>query len=304
MNEPVVMGIDGGGSTVRVAIVTGDLTLLSAHTGASANPSAIGPEQATQNVRQAIRAALNAADLPAQQIAAVGIGVAGAAPRHSAAWLRDTLGAVLPKAQIVLSTDYEIALVGAHGQPQGILVLAGTGSLAYGLDGAGNTALVGGWGYLLDDAGSGFWLGQQALQAVVRAADGRASPTDLTPAILEATGVDEVPDLVPWLYHTSHHQVREIARLAPVVLRVAAQDMVAHGIIMRASRELTLAARTVINRLDMSTPLIAFAGGLLRQLNPLSLQLCRELGLPAIPVPKHEPVIGAALLALQHLRQP
>ncbi|MDP1051582.1 hypothetical protein Q6251_31555, partial [Klebsiella quasipneumoniae] len=74
------------------------------------------------------------------------------------------------------------------------------------------------WGYLIDDAGSGYWLGQQALQAVARAADGRAPATALTRAVLDALSLSEPLDLVPWLYQPGAPRTRDVAALAPLVL--------------------------------------------------------------------------------------
>lgn len=303
-DEQYVMGIDGGGSTVRVAIVTPTLQVSGQVEGATANPSVVGPEQAATTIQQAMRDALHAAHLTPGQIAAVGIGVAGAAARHSADWLREVVAAVVPQAVIVPSADYEIALVGALGQRQGVLILAGTGSLAYGINAAGDSALVGGWGYLIGDEGSGYWLGAQALRAVVQAVDGRGPSTDLTAALLDSLELPDALAVIPWLYHAHAARTREIARLAPLVLAAAAGDSVAHSLVTRAAQDLVQMAQTVMRRLGMPTPDIAFAGGLLSAENALSRALCAHLDLPAIPAPRHPPVIGAALLARLALEQP
>ncbi|GAB4422091.1 MAG: N-acetylglucosamine kinase [Anaerolineae bacterium] len=297
-----VMGIDGGGSHLRVAIVTPDLHTVAESQAGTANPVVIGPDAARLTIQATIRAALEAAGLRPAQIAAVGIGIAGAAPCHSASaipWLRDVVSALLPDALVVPSADYEIALVGALGRRLGVLVLAGTGSLAYGVNQAGESALAGAWGYLIDDSGSGYWLGRQALEAVARAADGRGPSTALSDAVLGALGLPDAYALVPWLYDRAAPRTREVAALAPLVLSGAeAGDPIAADIVARACDELTLAARTVIRRLRLENPPIAFAGGLLTTSNLLSRSLCRALGLPALPQPRYPPVIGAALLAL------
>ncbi len=293
------MGIDGGGSTIRVVIAMPDLAVLGESQGPTANPSAIGAEAAAQVVQTAMHAALDAAGLRPDQIAAVGIGIAGAAARHSAAWLRATVAEVTPQAAIVPSADYEIALVGALGERRGVLVLAGTGSLAYGVNAAGETALVGGWGYLLDDQGSGYWIGLQGLQAVVQADDGRGPATTLTPTLLDALGLGKPLDLIPWLYRSETPRTREIAHLAPLVLdQAAACDPVAQQIVTQAVEELAGAAQTVMRRLKLEQPRWAFTGGLLTTANPVSEGLCRTLGLDRLPTPRYAPVIGAALLAL------
>lgn len=295
-----VMGIDGGGSTIRVVITTPDLTVCGQSEGPTANPGLVGIETAARTIQDAMHAALASAALTPDQIAAVGIGVAGAAAYHSAGWLRDVVAAVTPQAQIVPSADFEIALVGAIGRREGVLVLAGTGSLAYGVNAAGRTALVGGWGYLLDDAGSGYWIGIRALGAVVRAADGRGPHTVLTPVLLGALDLPEPLDLIEWLYRSETVRTRTVAQLAPLVLEQAADgDLVAQVIITGAVAELAQAAQTVMRRLDMPEPDFALAGGLLSQPNILSESLCAALGLEALPEPRHPPVIGAALLALE-----
>jgi N-acetylglucosamine kinase-like BadF-type ATPase len=295
-----VMGIDGGGSAIRVVITMPDLTVCGQSDGPTANPGVVGFDTATRTIQDAMRAALAAADLTSDQIAAVGIGIAGAAAHHAAGWLREAVAAVTPDALIVPSADFEIALVGAVGRREGVLVLAGTGSLAYGVNAAGQSALVGGWGYLLDDAGSGYWIGIRALAAVARAADGRGPHTSLTPILLETLDLAKPLDLVPWLYLSETARTRAVAQLAPLVLDQAADgDLVAQVIVTGAAAELVTAAHTVMRRLDIPAPDFAFAGGLLSGTNLLSEALCTALGLDALPVPYHPPVIGAALLALE-----
>ncbi len=104
---------------------------------------------------------------------------------------------------------------------------------------------------------------------------------------------------MPWLYQPGVPRTRDVAALAPLVLAHAeAGDAVAQRIVGDACAELTLAARTVMRRLTLTAPRIAFAGGLLSVPNPLSTALCAALGLDALPQPRHTPVVGAGLLAL------
>ncbi len=297
-----LVGIDGGGSTVRVAVATPTLDVAAQSEGGAANPSAIGREAAAESIRGTLRAALDAAGVAPRQVAAVGIGVAGAAASHSAEWLREVVRAVTPGALIVPSADYEIALVGALGRRRGVLVLAGTGSFAYGVNQRGRSKLVGGWGYLLGDEGSGGWLGLEGLRAVVRAADGRGPATVLTDRLLRELNLSDARDLIPWLYRVDEPRTPAIARLAGHVLDAAeAGDAVARSLVARAADELAQAANAVIRALNMRHPAIAFAGGLLSADNPLSAALCARLDLPARPVAQYPPVMGAVLLAREHL---
>ena len=294
----LVMGIDGGGTHTRVVVMGVDGVVHGQAEGSTANPSVVGHETAAATIQAAIQAALDAADMVPQQIAAVGIGVAGADAAHSADWLCMVLEAALPQARVVPSSDYEIALVGALGERQGVLVLAGTGSLAYGVNAAGQSARVGGWGYLLDDAGSGYWIGLRGLEAVARAADGRGPRTGLCATLLDTLELTQPVDLVGWLYHAPEPRTHEIAALAPLVLEATRYgDDAATHIVTQAVNELALAARTVMARLEMFAPQVAFTGGLLSHRNPLSEGLCAALGLATLPEPCYSPVIGAALLA-------
>ncbi len=291
------MGVDGGGSTVRVAVVDAALQVHGEASGPAVNPNALGREEAGRRIVAAVQAALASAEAAPEQVRAVGIGVAGADTAHAADWLRAVVAAAAPGAQAVLSSDYEIALVGGHGARRGLLLLAGTGSLAYGVSAAGEAALAGAWGYLLGDEGSGYWLGAQGLRAVVRMDDGRGQPTALAPALLNALGLETAQALIPWLYAAP--RVSEVARLAPLVLACAADgDAVARRLIEEAARELALAARAVRHRLglDATAPPV-FTGSLLAADNLLRDEVCRLLGIGAPVTPRYPPVIGAALLA-------
>lgn len=292
MNDYVI-GIDGGGSSVRAVVTDRNFRVIGSATAGSANPNSAGRDAAATAIQSVIRAALDDAKLPARSIAAVGAGIAGTLTARE--WVEQTIALVLPHARMVAVSDFEIALVGANGERRGVLILSGTGSVAFGINAAGETAQVGGWGYLLGDEGSGYWIGLQALQAVVQAADGRGDATALTDAILRALDLASPRDLIQWIYAPS--RIREAAALAPLVL-AATDDAVAREIVARGVEELASLAQTVIRRLQIESPSYAFAGRLLSEANPLSVGVCAALGLDSLPVPKHPPVIGAAILAL------
>lgn len=295
-DSPLFLGIDGGGSSVRVVIADESLQIRAEISGKTANPNVAGWETARATIQQAIRSALDQAGCAAQDIRAASAGIAGAEASRAGDWVRSVLGDVLPNALLVPAGDHEIALIGAHGQRRGVLILAGTGSVAYGIDDKGETILIGGWGYLLGDEGSGYWLGIQALQAVVRHMETRGCPTSLTAALLDATGLTDRDSIITWTY--SERRNREIARLAPIVLTHAEQgDSIANSLVDRAAYDLALMVATVYHRLDMPDLPLAFAGSLLLHENILQQKLCDRLKLTAPPVPRHSAVIGAAIHA-------
>ncbi len=297
-----LLGIDGGGSTVRVVVTGSDYIVLGESHGSTVNPNLVGRDAALQTIQSAVRQAVAAANLTLEDISAAGIGVAGADSVHSETWVREVVSGILPTAEIAPSSDHEIALVGAHGQRRGILVLAGTGSLASGVGASGEYMLVGARGYLLGDEGSGYWIGMEALKAIIRADDGRSLPSSLTGLFLARFDLPDVPAVIPWLYHSGVSRTKEIATFAGTVLEQAEQgDKVASEIALRAADELALSVRALRHRLDMESLPIAFAGGLLSSHNPLSLKLCQLLDLPDIPQPQYPPVIGAAILGFSKL---
>jgi glucosamine kinase len=289
------MGIDGGGTSLRAVVVDDELNIVADTTGSAVNPNTVGFEQAQRSIREAIRAVSQGVNIDA-----VGIGIAGAPDNIAGDWLLETVTSIVPDALVVCSSDQEIALVGAHGQRYGVLVLAGTGSLAYGINNRGESVIVGGWGPLAGDEGSGYWIGTEAIKAVFRTADGRGQPTTLVEAVYSQLGLEDEWALLKWRYRYAH--TTDVARLTPEVLRLAEDgDPIAHEIIETAANDLAIQAKTVMKRLRMDDPPIAFTGGILQRDNMLSRKLCQLLGLDERPVAKHSPVIGAALLAKEKL---
>lgn len=305
MTAPLFMGIDGGGSNLRIVIVNAKLEIICAHTGGSANPSLIGRDRSQAKLHHGIAQALAKASLRHEDIAALAIGIAGASKTHSLDWLMKTVRHALPKCLIAASSDLEIALVGAHGRRLGILLLAGTGSAVYGIGRDARELQIGGWGYLLGDQGSGFWIGRQILRQVITEADQDApiQADSLSRQCLDALALRQPRDLIHWLYRSDDAPIAQVASLAEVALKAAnCGDCQAKAIITAAAEHLARQAGLMRARLHWQDAPIAFAGGLLDNDNPLSLALARRLGLEQRPIAKHTPVLGAAILAMWHWR--
>ena len=205
--------------------------------------------------------------------------------------------------QVLVVNDALIALeAGAPDQP-GIVLIAGTGSIAYGRDAQGRAARAGGWGHVLGDEGSGFWLGRQALRAVLRATDLRGAKTALTPRVMAHFGVAREPELVQPVYEGGMRP-KVIAALASLVGEVAdAGDPVAMHIVETGAEELAGAAGSVARRLGLIDTAIALplAGGIFRAVPRVRTRVIERLGglLPnATPVLlTAEPASGAVRLA-------
>jgi N-acetylglucosamine kinase-like BadF-type ATPase len=299
VKPPLTLGIDGGGTGLRVAVCDGEMTVVAMHTGDKVNPNAVGHEVSRERLQGAVRAALAAAGVGASALTAAGVGIAGAAPEHARDWLESVFRPVLGDTPRVYGSDVEIALVGARGERFGALVLAGTGSAAFGVSRAGTGLLVGGWGYLLGDEGSGYWLGTEAMRVVtVRADRGEAARSPLATLILRALSLKDSRDLIAWRYDPAPQRIAQVASLAPLVFAAAnAGDRDAARIIDHAASHLAGMAGLLRARLHEPDLPIAFGGGLLTAGTPLAARLAALLQLAEPPAPRYPPVVGAALMA-------
>jgi glucosamine kinase len=223
------------------------------------------------------------------------VGVAGAGRENAKQALWQALIARDIASEIVVHTDFGIALDDAFGDGPGVLLIAGTGSAAFGRSPAGTTGRCGGWGPIIGDEGSGTWIGRRALSIVSAAADGRESQTALTGAVLTAAEVNEVADLIPWAAAATREQ---IAALAPVVFSVAdAGDLRANAVISLAVEELMLHVRALAQQLfgdERAAVPVALAGGLMSRGSVLRKRLEHRLraAVPGAQV-KSGPIVAA-----------
>jgi len=166
--------------------------------------------------------------------------------------------------RVAVEPDYAVALAGATGGKPGVIVIAGTGSVAYGGNASGERHKTGAYGYLIDDGGSGYGVGRAALAAVLRAADGTGEPTCLSARILDALGLSAPADLIPAVYGGKLSRV-EIAGLSRTVAQAAQEeDTVASALLMRAGGVLAHLAHGVTQRLfagaDTPFPVVPIGG--------------------------------------------
>jgi N-acetylglucosamine kinase-like BadF-type ATPase len=257
----VVLGIDAGGTKTVCQVADGHGTVLAESRGPGANLVSLGEERVEAALREAIDPVL--ADRP-DRIDAVCLGMAGVDQAQEADTVRGVLSRIGHFGQTLVVSDSLIALEAGAPDSPGVVVATGTGSIAYGRDASGRAARAGGWGYVLADEGSGFWLGKEALRAVLRAADRRGPATSLTAPVLQQLGVGRPQDIGREVYRDGVRPAA-IAELAAVVeATAAAGDPVAVEILDLAARELTLLAVSVVEQLDLPEGPIVLAGGTLR----------------------------------------
>jgi len=248
MSRPaLVLGLDGGGTHTRALAASPDGAVRGEGAGGPCSVSAMSPPDALLSATTAAQSALAQAGADASQVRAVCAGVAGASVETRRAALETALSQLFPQAKVAVVPDFAVALAGATGGRPGMIVIAGTGSVAYGDNGRGRVHRTGAYGYLIDDAGSGYGVGRAALAAVLRGADGGGARADaLTARVLAALGLGSVAEIVPHVYGGSIDRVA-IASLARTVAQSADEDgdPQAQAILMRAGGALALLAQGV-----------------------------------------------------------
>jgi glucosamine kinase len=269
----ILIGADVGGSKTAVGVSDGEKVLARAD-GAGA---AIRPGRALASaavIAEVVRRALAGAGRLSGDVLYVGAAGAGREPERDE--LRKALRGENLAPTVVVSTDIEIALAAVFDDGPGIVVSAGTGSVAVGRDRAGKQHRIGGYGWQMGDEGSGYAIGRAALGAVSRAADGRSPRTALSERVLAASRSDSFDALIRWAAGASP---AEVAALAPHVLDVAAHgDPLAQGICDYAARELTQLAVCLVPVMDLQLPVgVALTGGLLSADGPLRRSVLARL---------------------------
>lgn len=300
-----VVGIDAGGSKTVCQVGDADGRVLREARGPGANLQSAGELQVEKVLHDVMNDALEGI---AETPAAICVGMAGVDRPNDARLMRAMLSRLCRGSRALIANDALIALeAGAPGQP-GIVLIAGTGSIAYGRDAHGHAARAGGWGNVLGDEGSGFWLGRQGLRAVLRAADQRGEPTALAERIIAHFGVNRPQDLVQPIYEGGM-KPKTVAAIAPIVAEVAdAGDAVAIRIVDAGVEELTAAVLSVARRLDLMVHAVPLplAGGIFREVPRVRRLVTERLRLllpqahPALLTA--EPASGALLLAAALLR--
>jgi glucosamine kinase len=289
-----LIGADVGGTKTAVGVSDGE-TVLARAEGAGA---AVRPGRALASatvIADVVRKALAGTDRLRGDVLYVGAAGAGREPEREE--LRKALRTENLATTVLVSTDIEIALAAAFDQGPGIVVSAGTGSVAVGRDRSNQLKRIGGYGWQMGDEGSGYAIGRAALGAVSRAADGRSPRTALSERVLAATRSDSFDALVRWAAGASP---AEVAALAPQVLDVAAHgDILAQGIADYAARELTQLVLCLLPTLDVEPPVgVAVTGGLLATDGPLRRSVLTRLK----EEPTLLPVDGAVDAVLGALR--
>lgn len=297
-----VIGVDGGGSRARAVVVGRDGVEMGRSEVRGAVVTADRPDEAARSVEAAVRAAAEHAGV-ALPAALLWAGLAGAGNDRARGAVERALPSSL-SARTVVGTDVEAAFHDAFRGGPGVLLIAGTGSVAWARGEDDTTSRVGGWGQHLGDEGSGYALGSEGLRSIAHSEDGRGPATTLRSAALNALEIDDVVDLIHWAETATKAQV---AALAPLVISAAdAGDAVAERIVADAVEALVVHVRAAYRAVTPPSgppPELVLWGGLIASGGPLRARLLRALSESGREASARslDPPLGAARLALAEL---
>jgi glucosamine kinase len=255
----IYLGIDGGGS--KTACLVGDEnSVLGKGTSAGSNVIRVGERQARESLSAAIRQACTAAGTVPAQIERTCVGIAGGARSEIAETVR-RLVSELVSGEVEVVGDMVIAMEAAFGSGPGVIVIAGTGSVAYGRNSEGKTARAGGWGFAISDEGSGHWIGRSAVAASMRAYDESETADVLLTSIMKFWNAPTREQLV---LTANGSPSPDFAALLPAVVSASdAGGATARAVLTSAGVELATLAKIVVGRLfgDADSVPVAVSGG-------------------------------------------
>src|SRR5258705_4161625 len=230
-----VLGIDAGGTKTVCLLADQHGVIVSEARGPGANLHAAGELAVEKVLHGVMESAIGDRSIVP---AAICLGIAGVDRQDEARTVSAIMRRIGHKSRVLVVNDALIALVAGARDAAGVVIIAGTGSIVYGRNASGDAARAGGWGHMIGDEGSGYWIGREALSAVMRAGDGRGPATALTADVLAHFEIADVSRLPTIVYDRELPRV-SVAALGPLVERVAAQgDAAAAGILDRAADEL------------------------------------------------------------------
>jgi len=299
----IFLGIDGGGSKTA-CVVGNEIAVLGLGTSAGSNVVRVGEAQARESLHAAIRQACQSARVTTPEITRACIGVAGAAREEVREVILRLAKEIIP-GEIEVVGDMEVAMEAAFGEGPGVIVIAGTGSIAYGRNTKLRTARAGGWGHAISDEGSGHWIGRAAVAIAVRETD-QQSEACLFKLIAKSWGVATHEQVVMM---ANRSPAPDFAALLPVVLQAAQKkNQQAGSVLVQAADELSTLAKQVIQALfsEQEAVPVAMSGGVFANSAQVRENFYNRLSVkwPNVRLAQTviEPVQGALQLARKQAR--
>ena len=304
----VVLGVDGGGNRT-LCLVSDDLgnVLAQRQAGASA-PLRVGIDSAAKTLFHLITKCCEEARCTPDDLSAMVLGLAGVERATDRKHIEDSLNAHAARAglkpfPVTVETYARVALEGAFDGRPGVLLMAGEDSMVIGKTPKGKVVTAGGWGRILGDEGSGYYIGREALVAIAQHADRLTNAGTLSDVIAQKFHWQSREEIIAAVYR----QKFDIASLAPVVLQTAANnDLVAQRIVQKAATLLAEQVRVVAMQMGILHKVgLVLMGTLLDRepvyLDTVHLKILKLLPQVEVRPALHSPAHGAVLIALSQL---
>jgi glucosamine kinase len=298
-----VLGFDGGGTKTECIALDADGRIAGQGQAGASNPLRVGYDAASAALQMAAAGAISTAKRSAHEVRGVCAGLAGAGRANVAEEMRLRLARIWSKAAIQVTTDADAALEAAVGNGPGVVLIAGTGSIALGRNSNGELSRAGGYGVWVGDLGSAHDIGRSAVAAACRARDFSGSATTLGELVMFATKCRDWDDLIEKI---AAGPAAVFTRLVPAVMQAAEEgDAAAREILMHAALDLANLALAVIGRLGMKDTefRVARTGGVFdrsyildSRVDDLIVRVAPHAHVNLLAEP---PALGAARLALR-----
>ncbi|MEP6756061.1 MAG: BadF/BadG/BcrA/BcrD ATPase family protein [Chthonomonadales bacterium] len=305
MPSDLYLGVDGGQSTTVAVLLSADGAIVGTGVGGPANhihePG--GVSRIKKSIRDAVGGALRSAGVEKWEVLQSYFGMTGSSPE-----MESLCREALPDLPIMLGHDSEIALMSTTLGGPGLAVIGGTGSVAIARDGDGRTVRAGGWGYLMGDEGSAYWIALRALEQIAMAADGRVEPTPMLEYSAQILKVDPDAEAIHRLLYGKGVARVDLARISEGVWRAASDgDQPAADILREAGVLLGMLGGHVIAELGVSAEhvVVGMVGGVFRA-EPFVREAFSEVvqGVASrakIVYPRVPASVAAGLLAMQSM---
>lgn len=302
-----IIGIDGGGTKTALKLADTDGNLILTNEGGPCNINSMGKEYVQKMLKDLMEDTLEKAKITKNQIKVLCIGTAGVDRPEDKKIMEDIIRSTGFEGKSVITNDAETALFGGVGGDEGVIVISGTGSICFGRNSSGESKRAGGWGHIIGDEGSGYYIGISAINHIARAYDGIEEKTIMSDLILEHLKLENATGLINYVYRSGAGK-SEIASLAKFVDEAYKQgDNAAEEILLKAAFELFMCAKAVIDylKIDKKEATLAVNGSVIVKNECVSSEFKRLMkkNYPLVNVTemKNDAAWGAVLMGMKNL---
>lgn len=299
-----VIGLDGGGTKTKVLIADRNKRILDSFLAGAINYNGSEKEFIDKNIQTIFQTIIDKG-YASKDCIGICIGTAGISNPLVHQYIKSIIALFDYSCPVSIVGDSEAALAGALLQSEGMILIAGTGSICFAKDEKGNSYRTGGYGHLIDDEGSGYAIGRDILSAVVRAHDKRSEATVLTKLVFEYLKIETIEELIRFVYNPNNNK-KDIAKLSRLIEKAYnLQDKAAIAIVDKCVLELMKLTKPILRKMKEDCS-IAFSGSVLLNnkdiYDKLYKKLKEEHPFVTIAKPKNDAAFGAVILATQLIK--